>query len=83
MLRHVALIRTVVSEELSASETSVLTRSALPNIPEDVILHSHRRKNTNLTKVELFSLEFRTFFTINVFSSMGFLIVNYEEGILE
>jgi hypothetical protein len=64
MLRRVALVRTNVSEELSASfirvtrigvilmkealsssETSVLTRATLRNIPEDAILHSHRREN--------------------------------------
>jgi hypothetical protein len=71
MLRRVALLRTDVSEELSASfirvtrigelgttlssilvtpmkealcssETSIITRE---NIPEDTILHNHRREN--------------------------------------
>jgi ribosomal protein S9 len=61
MYRRVALVKTDVSEELSASvirvilvtlmkealrssETSVLTRDTRRNIPEDTILHSHRRK---------------------------------------
>jgi hypothetical protein len=53
MLRRVALVTTDVSSELSAplhqgennSETSVLTRATLRNVPEDAILHSHRREN--------------------------------------
>jgi hypothetical protein len=62
MLRHVVLVRTDVSEELSvvssspilvilmkealsSSETLVLTRATRRNIPEDTILHSHRREN--------------------------------------
>jgi hypothetical protein len=46
MLRRVAAVGTDVSEEaLSYSEMSVLTRGTRRNIPEDIILHSHRREN--------------------------------------
>jgi hypothetical protein len=47
MLRRVALVSTDVSEELRASETSVLTRATRRNIPENGVLHSHRRENLN------------------------------------
>jgi hypothetical protein len=54
------ILVTLMKEALSSSETSVHTSAALRNIPEDTILHSHRRENLKSYRVRAFPAHLRT-----------------------
>jgi hypothetical protein len=77
-------------EALSSSETSVLTRTPWRNIPEDPILHSHRRKKLKsyIARKGICRHKFEGFTTVTIENGLiscfeMFVIIPWIFGVIE
>jgi hypothetical protein len=76
------ILVTLVKDALHSTETSVLTRAAWHNIPEDTILHSHCRENLKSYMASVCSLLARLTSSISDQISISWLKLSHVSSML-